>query len=89
MDLALIKPNLLVQAKGTGPVPGIQGIKVGSVELIDGPYVKLNRADSDDGKPHWIPLECVDYADDMAIYLKITESEYRSSRLDNPPLHNH
>ena len=88
MDLALIRPNLLVQAKGTGPVPGLQGITVGSVDRVDGPFVKLVNGKSG-GRYHWIPLETVDYADDKAIYLKITENEFQSVRLDTQPLHDH
>jgi hypothetical protein len=92
MDLALIKPNLLVQAKGTGPVPGLQGITVGSVDAVDGPFVKLRNSNGNGkggGAYHWIHLDCVDYADDKAIYLKLTENEFRSVRLDTQPLHDH
>jgi hypothetical protein len=90
MDLALIKPNLLVQAKGTGPVPGLQGITVGCVDAVDGPFVKMkNNNGKGEGPYHWIHLDCVDYADDKAIYLKLTENEFRSVRLDTRPLHDH
>lgn len=88
MDLAMIKPNLLVQAKGTSPVPGMQGITVGSVDQVDGPFVKLNCPEAG-GRYHWIHLDCVDYADDKAIYLKVTENEFRTVRLDTRPLHDH
>lgn len=88
MDVALIKPNLLVQAKGTSPAPGMQGVTVGSVNVLDGPFVKLN-GDGPGGRYHWIHLDCVDYADDKAIYLKLTESEFRTVRLDTQPLHDH
>lgn len=90
MDLALIKPNLLVQAKGTGPVPGLQGITVGSVDSVDGPFVKLRNSGERNGESyHWIHLDAVDYADDKAIYLKLTENEFLTVRLDTPPLHDH
>lgn len=90
MDLALIKPKLLVQAKGTGSLPGLQGITVGTVDRVDGPFVKLrNDNEQNDGTYHWIHLDSVDYADDKAIYLKLTENEYLSVRLDTQPLHDH
>jgi hypothetical protein len=90
MDVALIKPNLLVQAKGTGPVPGLQGITVGCVDHLDGPFVKLKENNAKNGGSyHWIHLDSVDYADDKAIYLKLTESEFRTVRLDTQPLHDH
>lgn len=88
MDVALIKPNLLVQVKGTGPVPGLQGITVGSVDRIDGPFVKMVSGDAG-GRHHWLHLDSVDYADDKAIYLKLTESQFRTLRIDTQPLHDH
>ena len=88
MDAALIKPNLLVQAKGTSSITGLQGITVGSVDHIDGPFVKLNSSENT-GRFLWIPLEYVDYADDRAIYLKLSPSEFQTVRLDSQPFHDH
>jgi len=48
MDTSKIKENMMVHAKGSG-------IQVGTVDHMDGEYIKLNKRDSPDGQHRWSP----------------------------------
>ena len=72
-----IKPNLKVLAKG---------IKVGSVDHIDGEFLKLNRKDADDRLHHWIPLSWIERIDEQNVFLNHSEAEYKHSRRNSKPL---
>ncbi len=77
MDQTQIKPNLKVLANG---------VRVGSVDHLDGDYIKLNRKDSDDGLHHWIPVNWVDRIDDKNVYLNHSAADYKSKRRNSKPL---
>ncbi|MBC7658885.1 MAG: DUF2171 domain-containing protein [Chitinophagaceae bacterium] len=72
-----IKPNLKVLAKGT---------KVGSVDHVDGDYLKLNRKDADDRLHHWIPLSWIERIDENNVFLSHDANEYKHSRRNSKPL---
>ena len=70
-DRSSIKPNDKIFAKG---------VRVGSVDAIEGDYLKLNRKDADDRQHHWIPLSWVEKVADSKIYLDHSASEFKSQR---------
>lgn len=72
-----IKPNLKVMAKG---------VRVGSVDHVDGEYLKLNRKDADDRAHHWIPLDWIDKIDEQAVFLNHSASEYKHLRRNSKPI---
>lgn len=81
MELAEIssqlKPNLKVLAKG---------VKVGSVDGLDGNFLKLNRKDSDDKNHHWIPLDWIERIDDKNVFLNHSAADYKHLRRNSKPL---
>ena len=54
-----IRPHMMVHAKGPGQMDGVEGVHVGSVDHLDGSYIKLTRKDSPDTKHHLIPTSWV------------------------------
>lgn len=72
-----IKPNLKVLAKG---------IRVGSVDHVDGDYLKLNRKDADDRLHHWIPLSWIERIDDRNVFLSHDVADYRAHRRNSKPV---
>ncbi len=76
-DRSLIQPNAKVFAKG---------VKVGSVDAIDGDYIKLNRKDADDRMHHWIPLSWVEKVVDTKIYIDHSAGEFKSMRRNSKPI---
>jgi hypothetical protein len=84
MELTSIKPDLMVHAKELGSAA--KGIHIGSVDHLDGDFIKLKKTDSDDGAHHWIPVDWVEKVDDKAIYISKSESEYKAERMDEQPL---
>jgi hypothetical protein len=82
-----IKPDLMVHARGEGNMGGAKGIHIGTVDHLDGQYIKLKKSDSKDGKHHWIPLSCVEKVDKRAVYLNMTAAEAEDSFIDERPLH--
>jgi hypothetical protein len=77
IDRTLIKANSKVIAKG---------VRVGSVELIDGDYLKLNRKDSDDRLHHWIPLTWVERIEENTIHINQNPAEFKSLRRNSKPI---
>ncbi len=81
MDMAEInshiKPNLKVLAKG---------VKVGSVDTVDGNFLKLNRKDADDKSHHWIPLDWIEKIDEHAVFLNHSAADYKHLRRNSKPL---
>lgn len=76
-DRELIKPNAKVFAKGE---------RVGSVDAIEGEYLKLNRKDADDRMHHWIPLSWVVKIVDSNIYIDHNVTEFKSQRRNSKPI---
>lgn len=86
MELSSIKPDLMVHAKGPGSMKGVPGVHIGSVDHVDGDFIKLKKSDSDDGRHHWIPVDWVEKIDDEAVYISKSPDEYRDERMDEQPL---
>jgi len=77
-NVEMIKPNLMVHAKGEGSMKGASGIHVGTVDHLDGKnWIKLKKTDSEDQRHHWIPVEWVESVDDKAVYLNKTPSQIK------------
>lgn len=83
-----IKPNLMVHAKGAGSMEGAEGVHVGTVDHLDGDYIKLKKSDSKDDQHHWIPISWVESVDGKAVHLSKTEAQFRKGvRSKRPELH--
>ena len=68
-DLLNIRENM--------PVVGSDGVRVGTVDQMDGPdRIKLARADSDDDRHHFIPTDWVDHIN-AEVHLNMTTDEVR------------
>jgi hypothetical protein len=67
----------LLNIKEHMPVVGSDGVRVGTVDQMDGPNrIKLARADSDDDRHHFIPTDWVDHIN-AAVHLNMTTDEVR------------
>jgi hypothetical protein len=64
------------------PVVGSNGSQLGTVDHIDGTYIKLTKDDGD--QHHWLPLSWVTAADD-AVHLDRAEQEARQGWLSDRP----
>lgn len=53
------------------------GARIGTVDHLDGPSIKLTRNDSDDGKHHLIPLDWVATIDDQVHLSKSADDARR------------
>lgn len=80
-----IREHLMVHARGTGSMGGAQGVHVGTVDRVDGNYVKLTRNDAPDGRHHWIPIGWVERIDERAVYLSKTADEFRQGAMTSNP----
>jgi hypothetical protein len=59
------------------PVVGSDGMRVGTVDGMDGPNrIKLARSDSDDDRHHFIPTDWVDHIN-AEVHLNMTTDEVR------------
>ncbi len=77
IDRGLIKPNAKILAKG---------VRVGSVDAVDGEYLKLNRKDSDDRLHHWIPISWVEKIVDDKVYIDHSAADFKSERRNRKPI---
>lgn len=80
-----IKSDLMVHAKGEGQMGGSPGVHIGTVDNVDGNYIKLKKNDSADGRHHWIPLSWVDKTDSKTVYLNKTQHEVINGLLNEKP----
>ncbi|WP_281173278.1 DUF2171 domain-containing protein [Deinococcus pimensis] len=80
-----IREHLMVHARGSGSMGGAPGVHVGTVDRVEGNYVKLTRNDAPDGRHHWIPLSWVERADERAVYLSKTADEFRQGAMTRNP----
>ena len=70
MDVSMIKPHLPVYVDGPGGLAGASEVHIGNVDKVeDGKDVKMTKANSPDGEPHWFPLEWIRTIDERAIFL--------------------
>jgi len=64
------------------PVVGSNGSQLGTVDRIDGTYIKLTKDEGDDH--HWIPLSWVTAADN-AVHLDRSDQQARQDWLSERP----
>ncbi len=69
IDSSKIREDLMVHAKGEGEMEGSEGIHLGTVDHLDGDYIKLKRMDDPEQRHHWIPIAWVEDVDDQTVYL--------------------
>jgi len=90
VQIASIKPNLMVQARRVeGPECQVwaSGTLVGTVEKMEaGLYVRLKPSGEVDGRTHWFPVAWIEDVDDKAVYLSKTPEEFSRDQLDENPL---
>lgn len=89
MNIEAIKPDLMVHAKGLGSMKGSRGVHVGTVDHLDGQWIKLKKSDSEDRHHHWIPINWVERADNEAVYLNKSESEFWDGLINEDPEMDH
>jgi len=58
-----IREHMMVHARGNGAMNGSPGVHVGTVDRLEGLYIKLTANDSPDGQHHLIPLAWVERVD--------------------------
>ncbi len=66
-------------------VEATDGSHVGTVDHLQGDYIKLTRSDSTDHTHHWIPLDWVRGADDVRVTLDKTLDEVHQNWMDSDP----
>ncbi|PYE51206.1 DUF2171 domain-containing protein [Deinococcus yavapaiensis] len=77
MNSENIREHMMVHAKGDGQMMGAKGVHVGTVDKVEGSFIKLTRNDSPDGQHHYIPMTWVESVDDKAVYLSKSEQDVR------------
>ncbi len=64
---------------------GAGSVQVGTVDHLEGNYVKLTRKDSPSGQHRWIPLHWVGRVEGGALYLSKSEDEFRQGAMTQNP----
>ncbi|MBF1999143.1 MAG: DUF2171 domain-containing protein [Synechococcales cyanobacterium C42_A2020_086] len=85
MEISQIKEHLMVHAKGPGSMNDAPGVHIGTVDKVEGEFIKLTQSDSPDQQHRWIPIDWVESVDDKAVYLNKTEAEVRAGILYESP----
>lgn len=70
-----IRPDLTVNARPLGGVLGSRGAQVGTVDQVEGDFIKLKREDSPNGQHHFVPIYWVERVDNRTVYLSRTLNE--------------
>ncbi len=70
MDADQIKPGWRVKAFDS------RGAVCGTVDFVDGSYVKLERVDFPDGKYRWVPLDWVKRVESEVVCLGMSRREF-------------
>ena len=78
-----IKAGQTVEAKSS--MANAQGSHIGTVDRLDGSFIKLKKTDSPDGKHHWLPLSLVDQVVDGAIQLNKDQAQVQKEILSSNP----
>ncbi len=82
MDITQIETGQMVHVRGEDGDPGV---RVGTVDHLEGDYLKLNKNDSSDGKHHWVPISLVSHFNGHAIYLNCTKDQFSEKGFNEPP----
>lgn len=80
-----IQAGMMVHARGQGQMGGSPGVHIGTVDHVDGDYIKLKKSDSSDGRHHWIPRNWVAKTDEKTVFLSKTQKEVINDMLDGKP----
>ena len=81
-----IREHLMVHARGAGSMNGAPGEHVGTVDHVEGDFIKLTRNDSHTGEHRWVPIHWVDHVDDKAVYLNRTADEFYQGAMTSSPV---
>jgi hypothetical protein len=68
-----IREHMMVHAKGSGSMAGIEGDHVGTVDYIEDDHIVLTKQDSMDGFHHRIPLTLVERVEGNTVFLNVDE----------------
>lgn len=86
MNSGDIREHMMVYARAArGMGSGAPGVHVGTVDGVEGNFIKLTKNDSPDGQHHWIPLSWVERVDGRAVYLSKTPDEFRQGAMTQNP----
>lgn len=80
-----ISEHMMVHARSEGRLMGARGVHVGTVDKVDGDFIKLTKNDSPDHEHRWIPIGWVDHIDEKAVYLNRTADEFRQGAMTENP----
>lgn len=83
MDSSL--QNQIREHQAVRALVGNGTVQVGSVDHLEGKFVKLTLKDSPSGQHRWIPLHWVERVEGEAIYLNKNEDEFRQGAMTQNP----
>lgn len=86
VEASQIREHLVVHAKGAGTMQGAPGAHIGTIDRVEGSYIKITEKDSYDGRHHWFPLTWVESIDENAVYLDRTAEKAIAEFLDRQPM---
>jgi|GEM_PF-854113 len=78
-----IREHMMVHARGEGSMMGAPGVHVGTVDRVEGDFIKLTR-NGGAGEHHYVPISWVDHIDDRAVYLNRTAEEFHENAMTSP-----
>ena len=80
-----VRANSSVQDRGAAGAVQVGTVQVGTVDHLEGNYIKLTRKDSPSGQHRWIPLRWVENIEGEAVYLNKNEDEFRQGAMTQNP----
>ncbi|AFZ67915.1 DUF2171 domain-containing protein [Deinococcus peraridilitoris] len=85
MNPSDIHEHMMVHARGEGSMMGAPGVHVGTIDGVDGNFLKLTKNDSPNHEHRWIPISWVDHIDERAVYLNRTADEFQQGAMTSDP----
>lgn len=86
MDSSKIKPGQMVHLNLDGRLSEMEGEHVGTVDHLDGDYIKLMKTDSPDQKHRWVPLTWVNRVDSNTVFLNCTRKDFENLVVRTEPV---
>ncbi len=81
-----IRPGQMVHTRDFGrSMDGVEGVHVGTVDRLDGDFIKLTKEDSTDKQHHWVPVSWVESVEGGAIHLTKTAEQFQKEQLNEKP----
>jgi hypothetical protein len=80
MDLEEIREHKPIYA-----LRGASDVHIGSVDKVEGEYIKITKHSAADGQHHWFPISWIRAVDERAIYLSKTVDEVSEQLLNQQP----